>query len=137
MQGKAHPSSFFPENSWQKAWHAITAFDMFVADAYPGVRQRIEEFTRRNNLLIAPGDILLTGPGYGNNSTGIHTALNGDFFAGNKVIDFKKFSGEYPTASSFAIALAVLELKETPDAARCWIIQNHGRYWSLWCLDKK
>lgn len=105
----------------------ITAFDMFTASGPVALAAFVTDFLRDKALATDPGDLLLNGiPDFD---------LSATPFAKNNIIPYKQYCGDYPTAVSFALALATLKLA-TNQTARCWILNGFGRHYSIWCLDK-
>ncbi len=107
----------------------ISAFDMFTTPDETQAAQQVAAFLQRHDLKPAVSDLLLNG-----DTVTLASAPVATLFSGNEVLDFKKYCGEYPTASAFALALAVQKIKEGRD--RCWILNRLGRHWSIWCIDK-
>ncbi len=105
----------------------ITAFDMFTASDPSEVTASFTNFLRDNTLTADPGDLLLDGVA--------NFDASAMAFAKNNIIPYKQYCGDYPTAISFALALAALKLAAN-EAARCWILNGFGRHYSIWCLDK-
>lgn len=111
----------------------IEAFDMFVAQDIVAVADNIGAFIRQQAMQPAVGDIFISGTNGSDLSTEYYHYLVNHFFRDIEVIPFKEFSGEYPTASGFAPALAV-SLLDAFNAA--WIVNNYGPYWSIYHIRK-
>lgn len=104
----------------------LTAFDMFTGrEGLP--QDRVTAFLAHHRLTISPGDELLCGiSGF---------SLTGSpWEACRTVIDYKQYCGEYPTASSFALALTSARFVQGSNN-RCWILNQFGPYYSIWCID--
>jgi 3-oxoacyl-[acyl-carrier-protein] synthase II len=120
-------ASFFLLNK-QKTEHAIaelTAFDMFIAENEENVKAKTKAFLNQNNLTVSENDMVING---------VEAETFREIFTSNTTVNFKEYSGEFPTATAFALALATLKIKEG-EAKRCWIINNQGKHWSVYCLD--
>lgn len=105
----------------------ITAFDMFTADTPEAIAEHWASFTAQYQVTPAPGDLFLNG------IEALDPATHG-FDPGNTT-NYKQYCGEYPTAITFALALASLLVAEGK-ANRCWIGNGFGKHYSFWCLDR-
>ncbi len=106
----------------------ITAFEMFIALSDEEVNEQIAKFIKDHQLEIGKEDMLLNG------SWTATKALKP--FAGNPSLDYAQYCGAYPTASSFALALGTLMIKDSR-ASNCWIIHSFDKYYSIWHLSQK
>ncbi|WP_118972782.1 beta-ketoacyl synthase chain length factor [Taibaiella koreensis] len=106
------------------AW--LRAFDMFVADDDAAVAAQLARFQEQHQLAINHNDILLI------NAPGLKNAP--DICSGIETIDYRRYCGAYPTASSFGLALATALLNEKR-TGRCWILSGWGDHYSIFCLD--
>lgn len=88
------------------------------------------DFLHHHKLTISDQDICLLGDV--NPGIAAYESLNRLFPAGN-IITFKDYCGEYPTASAFALGLA-LSLQQNNRTGKTWIINHYGNYWSFWCI---
>lgn len=105
----------------------ITAFTMFRARNIQEAKEYINDFLANHQLSVQTGDLLLDGV--------LENFGHSDFDRTTK-ISFKSYCGEYPTAGSFALALASAKIKQNL-ADRCWIINQYSTYWSIWHISKK
>lgn len=103
----------------------MVAFDMFTASDPNEAEEKINAFCRQHQLTPEASDIFLSG--------GKDTAVP-LLFSQNKIIDFKQYCGEFPTAVAFAIALGTLLLKEQ-NANRCWILNATGKHYSIYLIE--
>lgn len=71
----------------------------------------ISNFLNRHNLKISDIDVVLTGNNGDINNDKIYTSLNQSIFKGITNQPFKQYCGEYPTATAFALWLAVNIIK--------------------------
>jgi hypothetical protein len=107
---------------------SITAFDMLTAAGPEMLEAHWAKFREQHQLTPAPGDLFLNGI-----PADFNPAALG--FTPAQTINYKQYCGEYPTAITFALALASLLLAEHK-AGRCWIGNGFGRHYSFWCLDR-
>lgn len=101
----------------------IRAFDMFSAADETEARQQVQAFFTRYGIIPESTDLLLNG-----------SPLAASLFADADMVAYKNYCGEYPTASAFALGLAVQYISAGRN--RCWILNRSGRYWSVWCIEK-
>lgn len=105
----------------------ITAFTMFRARDNHEAIEQITNFLAGHKLSVQPGDLLLDG---------VKDSVEHIAFNKTGIIRFKSYCGEYPTAGSFALALASSKIKQHI-TDNCWIINQYGTYWSIWHISKK
>jgi len=104
----------------------IEAFHMFTAKQHEEINENIKAFLKNNNLAIESQDLVLSG---------LSELKQLSYFQDSEIINYKDYCGDFPTASSFALALAILKFKETI-SHRCWIINKFGNHFSIWFLQK-
>jgi len=111
----------------------IEAFDMFTADDVSAAVNKIRNFIAEQGPRPVGTEVLLYGANGSVSSGEDYAYIRDEIFSGTEAIPFKKYSGEYPTASGFAPALAVSFLHKHIAA---WIVNNYGRYWSIYYIKK-
>jgi len=111
----------------------IAAFEMFTADNITSAVAASRSFMERGAFLPAEGEVLLYGANGSGTSEENYACLRNELFSGIAAMPFKEYSGEYPTASGFAPAFAVSLLAKHTAA---WIVNNYGRYWSIYYIKK-
>lgn len=99
------------------------------------IADHITGFLERNNTSIKDIDLVITGENGDATNDRIYTALQGSLLNQTQSIPFKHLCGEYPTATSFAVWLAVHILQQgktpgLPEAAapRRVLIYNHYQH---------
>jgi len=76
------------------------------------IAQRIQQFLSANDLKPEYIDVVLTGKNGDRQTAQSIDEWTEQLFSSDKVINYKHLSGEYPTASSFALWLAVNMVKQ-------------------------
>jgi 3-oxoacyl-[acyl-carrier-protein] synthase II len=114
------------------------------------IKSKIEKFLAANNLNVEDINLVITGKNGDVRNDVLYEKLNGDLFKDSNVISYKHLSGEYPTASSFAVWMAANILKQQklpkcfadgnikPKALKKILIYNsyQSKYHSLMLLSK-
>lgn len=111
----------------------IAAFEMFVAQDINAVAERVSTFIQDQPGQPAAADVFISGVNGSGISRENYAYLGSHIFNDIKAVPFKKYSGEYPTASGFAAAFAVSLLDSFASA---WIVNNYGRYWSVYHIKR-
>lgn len=128
-------ASFF-QVSAKRDSHALgrlMAFDMVLQDPTgKNIVTLFSGFREQHRLKIAPGDFCLIGARDQEIYHEPYLSLMLQFPENNR-ITFKDYCGEYPTASAFALSLALSLQPKNPEG-QTWIINNYGKYWSFWCI---
>lgn len=100
------------------------------------IQASIADFIHQNEGGIKPSDLFITGDNQSKSSREIYSHIKQSFFARNQESNFIKYCGSYPTAVSFGLAFSLSQLQASENAEQCWMIQNHGLYWSYWLIRK-
>ena len=107
----------------------VQAFEKTITPAGDGmIHRHFEDFLKAGQLQIRETDLWLCGDACAN-------ALQ-PFFGQRPAIDYRRFCGDYPTNSAFALAYAFSQLHLHSEARRAWLIVNYGTYRSFWLIEK-
>jgi 3-oxoacyl-(acyl-carrier-protein) synthase len=95
--------------------NSIARFDgidtFYKAQTPTEIEQRIQSFLETHSITASDIDLVITGRNGDNRQDYIFSQLQRSVFAGNHLLHFKNLCGEYPTAVSFALWMAVNILK--------------------------
>lgn len=75
------------------------------------IEQQVLSFLQTHSITTKDIDLVITGRNGDNREDGIYEQLQGSVFRDNQLLHYKNLCGEYPTAVSFALWLAVNILK--------------------------
>jgi 3-oxoacyl-[acyl-carrier-protein] synthase II len=90
------------------------------------ISAKIEEVLQNAGKKIKDLDLVMLGNSGNKKTDTIYKDLEKDLFANSKIKAFKQFSGEYPTASAFALWYASMLLRNgKPDAPSSVLIYNN------------
>jgi len=91
----------------------LAATEFFYApENKEAIEKNIISFLTANSLTINDVDVVITGRNGDKNNDAIYNGLDKTVFANSEVINYKHLCGEYPTATSFALWLASVIIKE-------------------------
>jgi 3-oxoacyl-(acyl-carrier-protein) synthase len=76
------------------------------------IEENIISFLAAQSLTINDIDIIITGRNGDKENDEIYNELEGSVFANKQIINYKHLCGEYPTASSFALWMASVIIKD-------------------------
>ncbi len=111
----------------------LVAFEMFRANDIANVELHLQTFLANNNIAPQATDLVVLGNNGNAKDAAIYQSITATFFEENEIVNYKEYSGEYPTAVGFALSLAALEVKDKYDCV--WVINNFGSHWSVYCLQ--
>ncbi|MBS1917383.1 MAG: beta-ketoacyl synthase chain length factor [Bacteroidetes bacterium] len=105
-------SAMFLVNKFSKnAIAEIEALQTLHTDDIDVVKNQLQLFIEKNNASGKP-DLLLSGENGDNRLTDYYTEIENEVAKNISVARFKQMSGEYPTASAYAVWLACMILKD-------------------------
>jgi hypothetical protein len=117
----------------------------FLPDAGLVVADQVKEFIHEADLTPGDIDLVISGHNGDQKTDTLYSTVLNDIFPAKPFIPFKKFCGEYDTASSFALYLASLILKDNqsgifhiPPQINRILVYNHlrGIDHSLFLLER-
>jgi len=76
------------------------------------IEKKIASFLATQSLAIDDIDVIITGRNGDMKNDEIYNKLESSFFANKQVVNYKHLCGEYPTASSFALWMASMIIKD-------------------------
>lgn len=109
--------------------------------------EKVTTFLNHNNLSAADIDLVAEGINGDSDTASFYNKLNSSVFANNSIAAFKHLSGEYGTASSFALGLLLqmvqnknipsfVMLNERPEKLKNFVLINHYlHYYSCWYIQ--
>lgn len=110
----------------------IVEMHLFNAHTTQDVSDQVADFLHRHrndNEL----DIFVTGNNHKDAHNDIYAAVKATYFAKSEMVNFKDYSGEYPTASGFGLVFSALLVKERGQSI--WLLNNFGRQWAIYKVD--
>ncbi|HLO60389.1 MAG TPA: beta-ketoacyl synthase chain length factor [Bacteroidales bacterium] len=117
----------------------------FLPEAADSISERVKEFLNEAALTRCDIDVVISGNNGDQKTDLLYSRVLNDIFPAKPVIPFKKFCGEYDTASSFALYLATVLLKDNlsglfhiPPQINRILVYNHlrGIDHSLFLLER-
>ncbi len=75
------------------------------------IEQQVLSFLQTHSITTKDIDLVITGRNGDNREDGVYEQLQGSVFRDNQLLHYKNLCGEYPTAVSFALWMAVNMLK--------------------------
>lgn len=141
-------AAFFITGS-QPATNALAVKDIVLFSTHDETEaiESVNTFLDRNQLSSTHIDLVLEGINGDKNAASFYNKLNSSIFANNSIAAFKHLSGEYGTASSFALGLLLqavqnknmpsfVMLKDKPEYLKNFVLINHYQhYYSCWYIQ--
>jgi 3-oxoacyl-(acyl-carrier-protein) synthase len=93
-----------------KAWSATEFF--YQPENKEVIEKKIASFLATQSLAIDDIDVIITGRNGDKKNDEIYNELERSFFTNKQVVNYKHLCGEYPTASSFALWMASVIIKD-------------------------
>lgn len=126
-------ASFFVVNVKDKEGICIKDIHTFTTYDSNIVYKNVSEFLQRNSLDVTEMDNVVLG--IKNEPDDSYTSLKNELFQSTKISTFKNFTGDYGTASAFALGMAAERMKN-----RVWknvlLVTNFLDSWAVWYCVK-
>src|SRR5690606_13774969 len=126
-------SFFLLSNTKENTLAEISAFTFWKTNDNNEVLERVQHFLTAHNIKATNHDIFISNKNFTNANEQLYATLQHEFFTVLEVETFKKYCGEYPTAVSFGITMAVA-LLSSKQKKRAIVINNYRAYWSIYII---